>query len=522
MMDAGQPETSPAFAVLRRHWRLLALAALTICAFVVRAYDVADNPKGFFTDEASYGLNSWLIMSTGRDEFGGFLPLFFKAFGEYKLPLFIYGEIPFIALLGRTETAVRVASAFFGSLTVIITYLLAKELFRRELPAFSAAAFLAILPWHIHYSRTGFGEVVLLPLVFTAAFYLFFRAMRDARFILPSAIALGLTFYAYRPAWITVPALLAVMAIAYRDEIRANLRVWLPAGAVLAVMLLPIAYHLFFSGSGDRSSQASIFNIESDKSTLQLFSDFYRSYFREGFLFADGDNGPITRHYLPGHGVLYYFQLPLLLIGVVSLAGSLNRRYLFVLAFLLLYPLSASVSDSSPISTRAILGSVSLSLVAAAGLWAIAGTIRARFPRGGHAFALAAIGIVALAAGYSFASYLDRYHSEYPVLSDGYWGWQDGAQEIIEYFVEVEDQYDELYMDGSFNAPAIFFPFYAGDGCKKCTLGGDDRFNPAKRQLFALRPESFHADQYSYRIVHTLYHAGGSVAFVFIEITGRR
>ncbi len=509
-------------ALVRERWPLFVLGGLVILAAIARLYDVTGTPKGFFTDEASYGLNSYLILTTGKDEYDEFMPLFFRAFGEYKLPLYIYGEIPFIAILGRTELAVRAASAFFGTLTVLTTYLLAKELFRRELPALVAAASLAILPWHIHYSRTGFGEVVLLPLVFTTAFYLFFRATRDRRFVIPSALMLGLTFYAYRPSWITVPPLVLIMLVAYRKEILADRKLWLTAAGFGLLLLLPIGYHLFLSGSGDRSSQASIFNIEGEKTPFELFVQFYRSYFTDSFLFAAGDNSAVTRHYLPGHGQLYYLQLPLILIGVVALAGRLNRRYLFVLALLVLYPLSASVSDSSPISTRSILGTVAFALLTGAGVWAVADTLRAWFPSRAKLLGSAVVVVFALGGLYSFGAYVERYHSEYARLSDGYWGWQDGPKDILAYFETVEGDYDEMFMDGTFNAPNVFLSFFGDGDCAKCLIGANDKYEPSKRQLFALRPESLDTRAFNYRLVDALYAKNGSVSFVFVEITGKR
>lgn len=506
---------------LRRRAVPLILALCVLIGGLVRLFDVSNVPRGFFTDEASYGVNSYLILTTGRDEYGARLPLFFRAFGEYKLPLFIYGEIPFIAVLGRTEFAVRAASAVFGTLTILTTYLLAKELFRRELPALTAAACLAVMPWHIHYSRTGFGEVVILPLVFTLAFFLFFRATRDTRFILPAALVLGLTFYAYRPAWIIVPPLLLVMLIVHRDSLLADRRRWGMALAVIALLLLPIGYHVFLSGSGDRSQQASILNIESEESTLTLFSRFYRSYFTEAFLFSRGDDGPILRHYLPGHGHLYWWQLPLIFAGVGGLLAWFNRRFLFILLLLLLYPLSGALSDSSPISTRTILGTVAFALLTGAGL---ATLLHILSPRGRHrhiARGLILTGLV-LVGSVSFGAYLVKYHTEYAAASDGYWGWQDGPEAIIRYFVEHESEYDQLIMDGEFNDPSIFFHFYAEGRCQNCIIGDTERYNPRLRQLFALRPKNVHADQFVYREVHRLYDLNGELAFLFFEIVRRR
>jgi predicted membrane-bound mannosyltransferase len=258
------------------HWRVLLVGCLIVFAAVVRMIDITGVPKGFFTDEASFGLNADLILHTARDEHGEFLPVLFKSFGEYKLPVFIYAEVPFMAIFGRSEEAVRLTSAVLGALTIGTTFLLAKEIFKHDLAAFAAAAFLAISPWHIHYSRTGLGDIVSLPLFFTLGFYLFFRAMRDWRYVVPAAAVLALTFYCYRGGWLVVPPLLLVLAITYRRELWAMREITLAAGVVFGVILLPLVYHLLFSNS-DRSSQAWIFNLNDDRSTQDNFSDIYRT-----------------------------------------------------------------------------------------------------------------------------------------------------------------------------------------------------------------------------------------------------
>src|SRR3990172_7352515 len=149
--------------LLRDLWLPAALAAILLLAAVVRVYDIGANPPGFFADEASYGYNAYTILHTGKDEYGARLPLFFQAFGEYKLPVYTYSIVPFIAVFGLTEVAVRLTSALYGVLTVLAVYLLVRALFQQRGMALAAAAILAILPLHLHYSRTRLGEIIAFP-----------------------------------------------------------------------------------------------------------------------------------------------------------------------------------------------------------------------------------------------------------------------------------------------------------------------------------------------------------------------
>ena len=98
----------------------IVLITLLLIGEIMRIWDIGNNPAGFFADEASIGYNSYLILTTGKDEWGRRFPLFFRAFGEYKNPLDIYLTAPFIAIFGLNEFSVRISSAFFSTLSLLL------------------------------------------------------------------------------------------------------------------------------------------------------------------------------------------------------------------------------------------------------------------------------------------------------------------------------------------------------------------------------------------------------------------
>ena len=187
----------------------------------------------------------------------------------------------------------------------------------------------------------------------------------------------------------------------------------------------------------------------------------------------------------------------------------------------MLYPLSGALSDLSPISSRTILGSVVFAVITAYGAMLFVNILWKLKRPYGQAVVGVSLVVIAFLTITAFESYLDRYHSEYPKLSAGYWGWQSGPKEIIEYFLSVEDEYDQLLMDGEFNGPHMFLRFYAPDGCGKCTIGNTDRYNPTLKQLFALKPHNL-SPKYTYRTVHTIEYPSGEQAFALVEIMAPR
>src|SRR5919112_695770 len=66
-------------------WLLLAAAGLAFYAWGAGA-----NPPGFFIDESSVAYNAHAVSEAGRDEHGEAWPLYFRAFGDYKNPTYVY------------------------------------------------------------------------------------------------------------------------------------------------------------------------------------------------------------------------------------------------------------------------------------------------------------------------------------------------------------------------------------------------------------------------------------------------
>ena len=137
------------------------LILISVMAFILRAWRLGSYPP-LLWDEASLGYNAFSILKTGKDEYGSFLPLIFKSFGDYKPGLYVYLVLPFIKLFGLTELAVRLPAVILGSLTPLFLYLFVKEVWEDEKVALFSASLLTFLPWHIHFSRGAWESNVLV------------------------------------------------------------------------------------------------------------------------------------------------------------------------------------------------------------------------------------------------------------------------------------------------------------------------------------------------------------------------
>ncbi len=109
--------------------KLLPVFFIVLLAVALRLWHLGSVPSSMNADEIAIGYNSYSILKTGKDEYGASMPLSFRSFDDYKAPLYIYLTVPFVALLGLTDIAVRLPSAVAGIITVLFTYWLVLELF---------------------------------------------------------------------------------------------------------------------------------------------------------------------------------------------------------------------------------------------------------------------------------------------------------------------------------------------------------------------------------------------------------
>src|SRR5436190_98995 len=98
----------------RRHFQVIVLLVMIAGGAVLYARALTTNPAGFYVDESSIAYNAHLISQTGHDEHGVAWPLYFRAFGDYKNPVYIYLLAGLFKLTGQSILAARLLSAFLG------------------------------------------------------------------------------------------------------------------------------------------------------------------------------------------------------------------------------------------------------------------------------------------------------------------------------------------------------------------------------------------------------------------------
>ncbi len=239
------------FAVLlpRGYRERDALLLVLILAFAVRAanpfHPIPWMSEGFFTDQAEgmliYRLNGFCStgeMIEGRLPFSLFLPLDERSICQ-QYAVFYPSGYPFVlaifsSLLGIGTTVPRVLGVLGGTLTVALTYLLARALSRDDRVALSAALVLALLPMHVRFSVKALSEVssVLLEVLAVLAAVVHVRSQRPALGWL-AASALGFHIAVRRENPVAALPVLLIYLWGRRKGFKPSVLPWLVALALL-------------------------------------------------------------------------------------------------------------------------------------------------------------------------------------------------------------------------------------------------------------------------------------------------
>ena len=177
-----------AITLTRTDWLLL--GALAVAAILLRATALDLFPYIFDGDEGSQAMSAIEVLQ-------GKLTNPF-ATGWYSVPvLFFFLQAGSIQLFGDSVVGVRMVSALIGALAVCCTYVLARRLFGRT-TALLAATLLAVLHYHIHFSRLASVQI-LDTLFLVLALFLLDRAFCERRSFdaALAGIVIGLSQYFY-------------------------------------------------------------------------------------------------------------------------------------------------------------------------------------------------------------------------------------------------------------------------------------------------------------------------------------
>lgn len=549
-------------------WLLL----IILLAFFLRVYKVDSIPVSLYWDEAASTYNAYSIAQTGKDEFGTPFPLLFRSFEDYKAPGNIYLTAVSIKIFGLNEFSARASSVFFGTLTVFLTFLLVRDLFfyfrsklkwsiKPEILGLISAFLLAISPWHIQFSRTGF-EANIGVFFIVLGTWLFIKSLTKPLYLFISLFSFALSIYMYRSIHIFLPLFSLILFATFFKELR-QFKKRIILGSILLFFLLvaPIVPWMLSDGGMARALQVSVVTnsneevfeaaskaLEEGNTPLAKFffnrrvvyvSEVLQNYlihFSPFYLFLDGDSN--LRHSSIDMGVMYLWELPFVLIGLFVIITRLPRRLgIFILLWILIAPIASSISVPNPHALRSLNMIPMPQLVVAMGMYWIYQVLQKKWR-------FLYMVILFICISIFFVRYLYLYYGV--SASESSADWADGYKQLIEYVRPIEDKYEKIVISGHYWQPYIYVLFYSqydpalyqSEGSKakfgKYVFGGTAwdkeqmstelgdvnlrKFAQGNYILVALSPEEYQTQKDTMVLLKKIYNHNGELVFIVGEL----
>lgn len=462
---------------------------ILFCAFLfglfIRVYNLENFPSGFQRDEAFPGYNAYSILKTGKDINGNFLPTHLQSF-LYTPAGYSYLAASSVATFGLNVFAIRFPAALFGALSIFSLFYLIRQLLlfvKTEIlkkysveVALFGSLLLAISPWHINLSRTASLIPAVTFLIITGvSLFLIHVHKKKMLHLYLAYICFGASLLFYVAPYSFLPVFIPILYVIFNHK--KKLVPWI---LFFVVILLPLLITLTSKNLSLRARTVSIFYSQGTKLVLEehIREDgvlgiapvvvrsfhnkigeygtlFIKNYFEHtSFNFLFTDNALPDRYRVPGMGLLYLFELPLLLFGIYFLIHEKNKLGLFLAVWILLSPLgSALTSDDVPNLQRILFMLPPILIIESLGFFLIVSKINnANLKK-------IFIGFSTIIIVINFIFYLHQYYVHAQVYNP--WIRQDGYKELVNSVNKLLPQYGKAIITNRESAPTIFFLFYS-------------------------------------------------------------
>jgi len=534
-----KPAVNSSHAGIRAAWPLILLAGVMLVYLATRLIGLERFPIYFFTDEAIQTVTaSDLIRDDFRNEFGEFLPAYFKNGGQYNLSLSVYLQVLPTLIFGKSVFVTRSVSVLISLLAVLCVGFSLRYAFHSR-SAWAGAMLLALTPaWFLH-SRTAF-ETVLGVSFYAAFLYCYFRYRQGKHtYLYAGAGFAAAMFYSYSPGQIVLAAtvlLLFLSDIRYHWQQRKHLL----RGLILAV-ILAIPYIQFqVNHPGETLRHLQILDsywtqeISSGEKILRFLQEYLRGL--NPIYWYNPEPDGLSRHIMKGYSYLWLPGLPFTAIGLLTALKNYRKSaHRTVLAALLAAPTGAAMVSVG--ITRLLFMVVPAALLGGIGFGVSIEWLSQKFKvEKARSRAFTGISLAAFAAGtlLSFAMLRDALVNGPTWFDDyGLGGMQYGGQKIFDDL--------RLYLDENPTARITLSPSWANGTDVVARFFFDDplpfamgsiesylqQYNPiSPDEIFVLLPEELQQATESGKfksvdILRTLDYPNGQPGFFYTRLVYR-
>lgn len=420
------------------------------------------SPPCFNSDEAAFGYNAYSILKTGRDEYGTLLPLRLKSFGDFKLPLYSYFSIPFIAAGGLNEASTRALNSFIAILFPIIVFFLVKEFFKDKRMSL-LAALLTSVSLGLHIVGRHAHEAYLTAFLITTALLFFIKILKKTSVanIFLFFFFTTLSLFSYHPSRIFA-GLFFVIALcsAFVRRIKKTFIIIfifiLICFAITDILYNParVKNLLFFNNQG---FTLNINQLKTEGGIKPFYNGIaqgikeitfqHLSYYSPQFFILRGDEN--SRFGYDGMSLMTPLEYIFIFIGIYYLFKKKQPWRFLLLALFLVAPFSASLSWADVSLTRSLFFLIPSIMISAYG---IVNFLARLF--------LPTIIILAMTFLFFLGMSWDFYIFHYPKRGLIIRSWQCGYKELAQYVKNNYNKFDNFYITKQNGEPYIFMLFY--------------------------------------------------------------
>lgn len=424
---------------------------LILAGIGFRAFRLGEVPVSLYWDEAAIGVDALAVSRNGKDMHGNpALQAIYPSYGDYKLPLYILLDSIVVKLVGLSPASVRIPSFLAGLGLIYMSYLLAKELFKKQTIALFAATIMSVLPVEILFSRTGF-EGHLASVFIAVSLYLWLRSFKRVYLLFFSSLTSAMAVYSYFSARIVIPLMAIITFLVFFKKTSRKWKfTFFISFCLWLLLLLPINNSPFYEQSNQfRLSTKNLldvgqFALESNVLREQSGNSFlsrliYHRYllqtvaiaknvtthFNPEYLFISGDEN--LRHSTGMVGVMYLGMSPLLIAGWSGMYKKNPSVALWLTGLWLASIVPAAIPTEVPHALRSLNSDVAMVIFAAYGMY----YFFKRIPKIGILITILIVSEMAM--------FCHDYFHHYPVRSAQ--DWQDGYFQLADYLDKHRDQF---------------------------------------------------------------------------------
>lgn len=363
---------------------LLAFCLVLAVAVFFRVYNLSSVPPSPSLDEVSIGYNAFSILHTSKDEYGNMLPLLLRAYDDWRPALYVYFVVPSVALFGLSPFAVRLPSVLMSLATILASYFIVIQLCKKhkqkELLGLITMFLLAISPWDVYISRLGhevnLGLVVVVCAILT--FLLSVSNKKNQWVLLISAALFSLSLLTYQSEKVFAPLILIVLVLwnwKQFIQMKKIIGISVLVGFIIAIPILHVSFSseglIRLQGTSALSNLNDVYLQNAQKllvdkqhgNTIGAFFDNrrfipikiilgnYFSHINPYWLFSNSGKESFKA---PNQGLLYLWELPLLLLGIFCFILKKDKVGYLLLLWIAVAFIAPAITTQAPHAMRAI------------------------------------------------------------------------------------------------------------------------------------------------------------------------